>query len=664
VKSILEKKIRIFCSDDYRLIIFFLSFIFACIWFVFQNLGHDCDSPTYVRLTDYLFRGGYLVQHELWVRSPGYSFFLFLTNSSYEKGFLGIAIFQNILSIFIPVIIYEILKNINKKVGLYISIILILSFQPYFWSKIILTDFMHNFLLLFMIFEVFRIYNNKNSPNLLILISTLGSLNRPIFLFAVLISVIFLIYKKKKFIHSFLVIFFPLFIFGIYSLILSFNLPSHKDRTYGLDDILKFEKKYELAIFDLYKNNNLIKLNNSDSLYISLVETLNNNKDFDFKNHFYPDLFRDLQSSEQKIEFIFEEPSLIKFYSLKKLLFLNKKNFLNLSNNVEAYKEVKKRTRENFKNPINLLKFTLKYSTAFAFTHNVPNYLRFMKKTIETPYADFSFSNGKSSKELQNILNSFMKYHSAEEIRNTIPNYSKILESNFLNNPSDVRFFRDGHFNWIQVWLITDQYLGPIDGNKLMGGVSDELIWRANDENRVFYAPRWTASNSEFITSIKLAFYHMQRYFFHTYKDDLGFHWNFVMCADLKNDYKNKNFMSADQLKKGMKLSNIKKHHLNKPITSSQYNDIFDVYIHYFWMILRYIFLASVILLIFNSRKIIKDKNYNFSLFVLIIIFFHSFIENFTSGSHVRYVDHTILLYWLIIGFVCSYFKQTPNNKC
>ena len=342
------------------------------------------------------------------------------------------------------------------------------------------------------------------------------------------------------------------------------------------------------------------------------------------------------------IDRIFYKPTHLKYFYLKTILkdgseFNDKETVRKVTNSIILNQYLKK--------PLNLFKFFLKYSTAYLATNNANTYLSFMKSVIETPFATYARTNGQNSLSLHTILSDFFSDpKNKEQIIGIVGTKMQSFTNNWLDK--DTRIFRD-NLDWMQLFLILNQYLGPVDSAKLMAGVNDELKWSVSKTTplNIYNVPEWIPKENQFLTFLNLGLYHTQIYFFSPYLNNFGFHWNFVMCTD----------GSFRHVNSGLRLfKNYKEIIPNVAIMSQSYRDKFDQYIHYFWIAGRYIFLFSILIPIIAYKSFIL-KSSSVAIYVLAIIFIHSYIENYTSGSHVRYVDHAYPLYWLFTGIIiCS----------
>ena len=664
----LIEKFPYFKTDPLRWYVFILSVAFGTVWFSIQNIGVDCDTPAYVQIGNY-FRYGLsgatydLTEYTLWTRSAGYPFILYLTGASYKLGLHFIVFFQFFIALILPLLIFETIRQFNRKCAFIVTLILIATFQPFLWSKVILTDFAHIFLTILNIFVCINIVNKKVTNQKIIffiLINIFGTFVRPTFVIITLISFIFIFLNSHKSLSTKITMiaypFLLCFVHGLYSLHLSFNLPMQSKLANGSVKI-GLNKYQELFLYDLFLNKKFIQNSDSDIADIRLISKNANKSSPKILANFYPNIFNSIDSDNEKLQNLFGQPTHMKYKLFREFLIFNNKS----EKSVNLSEIVNNLILKNYVYQLgSLIKFLYKYSTAYAHTLNASSYLEFNKKITETPFGIFERINGPYSQKLYNILQSFFTNHSNEEIRAIVGTNIDKFKKGWLQN--DQRIFRD-NLEWMQLFIIVNQYLGPPDAAKLVKKVNSEIKWTVTDHGpkNIYNVPTWVPSSSEAWSFINLGLMHMYYYHIRPFKNNFGFHWNFVFCADM--NLKGKNKASAKQLSSGFRLiESYKPVEIHNPYTSRTYRDNFDLYLHQVWEIGRVVFIVLVGLFLLGllSNKL---QNKRYLIFLLSLIIFHSWLENFTSGSHVRYVDHTYIINWVFCGILISEFLKIPKRN-
>lgn len=623
-----------------------ISAIAGIIWFSFQNIGIDCDFSGYINVAKFFTSGFYTIpEYSLWIRPPGYGFILWLTRTN-NTDMISIIILQSLLAVATPVLLFLTINEFHRKTAIYTTIAYIISFQPFFWSKTLLTESWHIFFSVTIIYLTIIIRNykpNKIKINLFIILNIIGILIRPTFIVITLISFLALvrvnILLTKKILIRFLI--FLSFIVASWSFIISLTLPQQRIPS-SKSESINLSQIQELFLYDFYLNAKRDSYNNELETLIKFTKNLsdiNNRTTINIR----PVIETNKTDHNPEIDDIFNNPTHLKYFYLKTILkdgtsFKEKEIIRKTSNLVILNNYIL--------NPINLFSFLSKYITAFLSTNNAHSYLSFMKNVIETPFSTFDRNNGPHSLYLHTLLTDFFSNpKNNEQIIGIIGSKYQSFGNGWIDK--DTRIFRD-NIDWMQLFLITNLYLGPLDASKLIANVNTELKWTVSKTSplNIYNVPEWIPTENKFLTFINLGFYHSSIYFFSPYLDNFGFHWNYVFCTDDSFKY----------TKTGLRVfNNYKKITPNVGISSLSYRDNFDKYIHYFWMTGRYIFLLFILVFIYlNLTKSNKYKVSSYQFYLLSIIFMHSYLEMFTSGSHVRYVDHAYTLYWLFSGILIS----------
>lgn len=628
------------------------SFFFGLLWFSFQNIGIDCDFGGYYHIANFIRNGLYgIPEYSLWIRPPGYGFLLWITGTDINRMGFIVAV-QSVLCISVPILIFLILKDFHKKSAFYITLLYILSFQPYFWSKALLTESWHIFLCTLIVYISTRIYNFGSDRKLTIffvVVNFIAVLIRPTFIVISLISIFYIWTKHRpcsKYLFLGLLTLLSIFVIT-WSFTLSLTLPQQRIPS-SKSESINLSPIQELFLYDFYLNNQ-IPTEDRNKEFESLKKLAQNLTKAHTKTtiNIRPTIEPFSSDLNSSIDSIFHNPTHLKYFYLKTIL-KDGSEF----NDKEIVREVTNSIILNqyLKNPLNLFKFFLKYSTAYLVTNNANTYLSFMKSVIETPFATYARTNGENSLYLHTILSDFFSNpKNNEQIVGIVGTKLQSFTNNWLDK--DTRIFRD-NLDWMQLFLILNQYLGPVDSSKLMAKVNDELMWSISKDSplNIYNVPEWIPKENQLLTFLNLGLYHTKIYFFSPYLNNFGFHWNFVLCTD----------GSFRHVNSGLRLfKNFKEIIPNVAFTSQSYRDKFDQYLHYIWIAGRYIFLFSI-LIPFIFYKSFNLKSVSIATYILTIILIHSFIENFTSGSHVRYVDHSYPLYWLFTGILLSILI---NNK-
>ena len=156
ISSFIEKYLA--CFDDKNAgIVFALSFLFTTIWFFTAPVIFTADSESYLSAARAMLGlpGGYF----LYFRTEGYPLILNLSGVTLFDTFIGLWIIQYSCAVFIPLIIYQSLKGIDKQIAFSAAILCIISTVPFIYSKAVMTQQVYLFLQTLVIYLSIRSCN-------------------------------------------------------------------------------------------------------------------------------------------------------------------------------------------------------------------------------------------------------------------------------------------------------------------------------------------------------------------------------------------------------------------------------------------------------------------------------------------------------------------------
>ena len=172
-------------------IIVFLALLFEAAWMLFINLGFFMDSVTYLQsalalIGRELDMGTGWVSHEQTVnalarRSIGYPILLVASGLPLSSSVLAILIIQAAMAVAIPAMAFKIVQPFHARAAFWTGLILILTLEPFNYSKVISSDHTAKFLLVLIVYLASLVYRTP-SRSLIYATGVVGlllTLNRP-----------------------------------------------------------------------------------------------------------------------------------------------------------------------------------------------------------------------------------------------------------------------------------------------------------------------------------------------------------------------------------------------------------------------------------------------------------------------------------------------------
>lgn len=172
-------------------IIILLALLFEATWLLFINVGFFMDSVTYLQSALALMGreldwGSVFVSHEQTVyafarRSIGYPILMVASGLPLSSSTLVILIEQAAMAVAIPALAFKIVQPFHARAAFWTGLILILTLEPFNYSKVISSDHTAKFLLVLIVYLASLVYRTPSS-SLIGAIGVVGlllTLNRP-----------------------------------------------------------------------------------------------------------------------------------------------------------------------------------------------------------------------------------------------------------------------------------------------------------------------------------------------------------------------------------------------------------------------------------------------------------------------------------------------------
>ena len=151
-------------------VIFSFSCLIEALWFLFINLGFFSDTLQYLSFADELRRhllphfgpsmpGTDFAVNSIARRTLGYPLLLIFGGVPQTGSFIGVLILQAVMAIAMPVLTYKIIELYSRRAAFITAVVLIVSLEPFNYSKAISSDHTFKFLLLLLVFLVVRTYH-------------------------------------------------------------------------------------------------------------------------------------------------------------------------------------------------------------------------------------------------------------------------------------------------------------------------------------------------------------------------------------------------------------------------------------------------------------------------------------------------------------------------
>jgi hypothetical protein len=144
-------------------LVFALSCLGEVLWFLFANIGYFADTAQYLHYASEIhnhqipyFANEVLGQDfdvtSVARRTLGYPILLLLGGVPQTESFLGILTIQAAMAVAMPLLSYKILEPYGQRIAFATSVVLIITLEPFNYSKTLLSDHPFKFLLLLLIY--------------------------------------------------------------------------------------------------------------------------------------------------------------------------------------------------------------------------------------------------------------------------------------------------------------------------------------------------------------------------------------------------------------------------------------------------------------------------------------------------------------------------------
>jgi hypothetical protein len=160
-------------------IVFGVACVFEFSWFSCLNIGFFFDTITYLNYAmaivgKNLDWGVAWINHEMVVtaitrRSLGYPLLLLLTGAPTQESFRGILLLQGAMAIAMPLLIYKTLKPYSARAALVTALAIVLTLEPFTYSKVLSSDQSFKFLLVLMVYLAGVVYRSPSGRTIALL---------------------------------------------------------------------------------------------------------------------------------------------------------------------------------------------------------------------------------------------------------------------------------------------------------------------------------------------------------------------------------------------------------------------------------------------------------------------------------------------------------------
>jgi len=640
--------------DKNELNIFKLAILFQFLWMITVNIGFHCDSPAYFSYA-WKILGDPADNLPIWVRGVSYPLLILFTGTVGSKfsftSFAPLLIIQALMGIFIPLLVYKIIINVNKLFAYIVSIIIIISLQSVIASKLIMTEQAYKFFSIFIIFLVVEIYF-KRKINLYYLILPFASFFlvflKPQLVILVILCYLFLFifnrYYLKNNAYSLLVF---CILFFINSHLVSLSIPPNGSHETPYKPRNITSKIADLSLYTIYIKGYIEKEKSNLDLLDNIFKSYS--EEFEEKwltNIPNPKIKKISIPGFNYADYFFTLPNAHKYKELKDIINLYNTYGKNNSFKISSDDLISQYSISYYLNDPKLIFYYI-YEYSF-FRGGGSSQLLFNKLFSEYRSINFDINHGKYSAEFSYLIKEYLLTHTLEN-RGWVPD---IYFSKYNNNPD--AFLSNHLFDipdaqlFFNYWLIIDELRGHIESDKLFSRVIDESISHKFPNN-------YFTGYEKLILNTKIQTY---RFIFDPFLN-FDYFYKIVYCVP--------NTSGGEGAKRWeWELNNGLRIFKNPVIIPNKFIDqtgtdwfsntdhwfinaesIFDKYVGWTWVITHYA--ASLIILIFLPIALFSNLR-----FIIAVLSFYLLSQAIISSSlvyaQIRYVDSLLPLVFILAG--------------